>query len=131
MRVLHNGYGNRIIYKNLKEETNMNEVKMMEKAMKKGVRRIINTMTYPANMNAVQSFLCGYSDEVKGIELNTSLAHKTEERSIDVTFLNGDLLTVTGEKREEGNVRYLINLDTKTNKTFYGTKEGTSPWVME
>ena len=48
MRVLHNGYGNRIIYKNLKEETNMNEVKMMEKAMKKGVRRIINTMTYPA-----------------------------------------------------------------------------------
>ena len=60
-----------------------------------------------------------------------SLAHKTEERSIDVTFLNGDLLTVTGEKREEGNVRYLINLDTKTNKTFYGTKEGTSPWVME
>lgn len=109
----------------------MKDLRKMEKAMKKGVRRIINVMTYPANMDAVQRFLSGYSDEVKGIELHTSLAHKTEERSIDVTFLNGDLLTVTGEKREEGNVRYLINLDTKTNKTFYGTKEGTSPWVME
>ena len=100
----------------------MNEVKMMEKAMKKGVRRIINTITYPANMDVVQSFLSGYSDKVKGIELHTSFAHKTEERTINVTFLNGDLLTVMGEKGKEGNVRYLINLDAETNKTFYGTK---------
>lgn len=107
----------------------MNEPKRMEKEIRKGVRNIINMMPFPANMDAVHTFLSGYSDRVTGIDSYTKITPDGEEREVNVNLPNGDLFTVVADKKIGCIEKYLINLDSLENKGFYYIKEGSQPWI--
>ncbi len=107
----------------------MCEDNKLEKKMKKGIRKIINTMPFPANMDAVHTFLSGYSDRVAGIDSYTKITPDGEEREVNVNLPNGDLFTVVADKKIGCIEKYLINLDSLENKGFYYTKEGSQPWI--
>ena len=103
----------------------MSKENTLEKKMKKGIRKIINTMPFPANMDAVQTFLSGYSDQVEEIDCYSSIGTEGMEREINVKFFNEDMLSVFADNKE----RYIINLDGAEDRSFYYTKDGSQPWI--
>ena len=103
----------------------MSKENTLEKKMKKGIRKIINTMPFPANMDAVQTFLSGYSDQVEEIDCYSSIGTEGMEREINVKFFNEDMLSVFADNME----RYIINLDGAEDRSFYYTKDGSQPWI--
>lgn len=107
----------------------MCEANKLGKKMKKGIRKIINTMPFPANMDAVQTFLSGYSDQVEEIDCYSSIGTEGMEREINVKFFNEDMLSVFADNKTENMERYIINLDGAEDRSFYYTKDGSQPWI--
>lgn len=103
--------------------------KKMAKEMKKGIRKIVSLVPFPENMDAVQAFLRGYSADVKEMDANTCIHADKEERELNVSFFNGDLLSVMADATNKDEVMYTINFDSIDSKGFYLSKEGSQPWV--